>query len=85
MDLIKIGKLEIPEKENKLKEIKIDDEIKNILIPSVFAYRNCWEKDNAFWKRYAIVMMCTGYNDGAHATYTNSFIIIADASFKQGG
>ncbi len=31
---------------------EIDDEIKNILIPSVFAYRNCWEKDNAFWKRY---------------------------------
>ena len=30
----------------------IDVEIKLFLIQSIYAYRNCWEKDNAFWKRY---------------------------------
>lgn len=30
----------------------IDVKIKFILIQSIYAYRNCWEKDNAFWKRY---------------------------------
>ena len=42
----------------------IDVEIKLFLIQSIYAYRNYWEKDNAFWKRYT---RYKGDDDGGFA------------------